>query len=99
MDLDVKASLVAVLLAIVDVVSEHFALDTQFRVHGQVGELQRHQRLQVLRVQQLAVVGVILEGEAPANTVVLNLPDFTSVLLFLEGQQEADVWNYGDTLT
>ena len=84
MEFNVKASLVAVLFAVVDVVSEHFALDAQFGVLSQVGELQRHQRLQVVGVQQLAIVRVILHGEAAANAVVPNLPDFASVLLFLE---------------
>lgn len=74
----------AVLFAVVDVVPEHFALNAQFGVHSQIGKLQRHQGLQVVGVQQLAVVGVILHGEATANTVVLNLPNFASVLLFLE---------------
>lgn len=85
LDLDVKASLVAVLFAVVDVVPEHFALDAQFGVHGQVGELQRHQGLQVVRVQQLAVVRVVLHGEAAADAVVLDIPDFAGVLLFLLG--------------
>lgn len=84
LDLNVKASLVAVLFAVVDVVSEHFALDAQFGVQSQIGELQRHQRLQVVGVQQLAVVRVILHGEAAADTVVFNLSDFASILLFLE---------------
>lgn len=84
MDLNVKASHVAVLFAVVDVVSEHFALNAQFGVQSQIGKLQRHQRLQVVGVQQLAIVRVILHGEATANTVVLNLPNFASILLFLE---------------
>lgn len=84
MDLDVKASLVAVLFAVVDVLSEHFALDAQFGVQGQVGELQGHQGLQVVAVQQLAVVRVILHGEAAADAVVLDLPDLAGVLLPLE---------------
>lgn len=83
MELNVKASLVAVLFAVVNVVSKHFALDAQFGVPSQVGELQRHQRLQVVRVQQLAVVRVVLHGEAAANTKVLDLPNFASILLFL----------------
>lgn len=41
-ELDVKASLVAVLLVVVDILSVHLALDSQLRVPGQVGELQRH---------------------------------------------------------
>lgn len=74
----------AVLFAVLNVVSKHFALNAQFGVHGQIGELQRHQGLQVVRVQQLAVVWVILHGEAAANTVILNLPNFPSIFLFLE---------------
>lgn len=84
MELDLKASLVAVLFAVVDVLAEHFALDAQFGVLSQIGKLQRHQRLQVVGVQQLAVVRVILHGEASANAVVLDLPNFASILLFLE---------------
>lgn len=91
MKLDVEASLVTVLVAVMDVVPEHFALDAHLRVHGQVGEVQRHQRLQVVGVQQLAVVGVILQGEAAADAVVLDLPDFAGVLLFLEGGQTYEV--------
>lgn len=87
-NLNVKASLVAVLFAVVDVVSEHFALDAQFGVESQIGELQRHQRLQVVGLQQLAVVRVILHGEAAADAVVLNLPNFSGVLLFLEGGRD-----------
>ena len=41
-------------------------------------------------MQQLAIVGVILQGEAAADTVVLDLPDFTSVLLFLERAREGN---------
>lgn len=74
-----------------DVVSKHFALDAHLRVCGQVGEVQRHQRLQVVGVQQFAIVGVILQGEAAADAIVLDLPDFTGVLLFLEG---TNVWSY-----
>lgn len=78
----------AVLFAVVDVVTEHFALDAQFGVESQIGEVQRHQRLQVVGLQLLAVVRVILHGEAAADAVVLNLPDFAGVLLFLEGRRE-----------
>lgn len=74
----------AVLIAVDDVFSEHLALDAQLGVHGQVGEMQRHERLQVLGVQQLAIVRVVLQREAAANAVVLDLADFASVLLFLE---------------
>lgn len=84
-DLDVEASLVAVLLAVVDVLAKHPALDAQLGVHGQVNELQRHQGLLVVRVQQLAVVGVVLQWEAAADAVVLDLADFAGVLFFLEG--------------
>lgn len=84
-DLDVEASLVAVLLAVVDVLAEHPALDAQLGVQRQVGELQRHKGLLVVRVQQLAIVGVVLQREAAADAVVLDLADFASVLFFLEG--------------
>lgn len=84
MELDFKASLVAVLVAVVDVLPEHLALDAQVGVQGQVGELQRHQRLQVVGVQQLPVVRVILQGEAAADAVVLDLSDLTGILLFLQ---------------
>lgn len=83
LDLQVKASLVAVLLVVVDVVPKHFALDAQFHVLGQVGELHRHQGLQVMRVQPLPVVRVVLQREAAVYAVVLDLPDFISVLLSL----------------
>lgn len=84
-ELEVEASLVAVLLAVVDVLAEHPALDAQLGVHRQVGELQRHQGLLVVRVQQLAIVGVVLQREAAADAVVLDLADFASILFFLEG--------------
>lgn len=78
----------AVLVAVADVVAEHLALDAQLAVHGQVGEMQRHERLQVLGVQQLAVVRVVLQREAAADAVVLDLADFAGVLLFLERCEE-----------
>lgn len=84
-DLEVEASLVAVLVAVVDVLAEHPALDAQLGVPGQVDELQRHQGLLVVRVQQLAVVGVVLQWEAAADAVVLDLADFAGILFFLEG--------------
>lgn len=84
-DLDVEASLVAVLLAVVDVLAKHSALDAQLGVQRQVGELQCHQGLLVLRVQRLAVVGVVLQWEATADAVVLDLTDFASIFFFLEG--------------
>lgn len=76
----------AVLLAVVDVLAEHPALDAQLGVQRQVGELQRHQGLLVVRVQQLAVVGVVLQREAAADAVILDLTDFAGVLFFLEGR-------------
>lgn len=84
-DLEVEASLVAVLVAVLDVLAEHPALNAQLGVPGQVDELQRHQGLLVVRVQQLAVVGVVLQWEAAADAVVLDLADFAGVLFFLEG--------------
>lgn len=78
----------AVLVAVADVVAEHLALDAQLGVHGQVGEMQRHERLQVLGVQQLAVVRVVLQREAAADAVVLDLADFAGVLLFLDRCEE-----------
>lgn len=56
--------------------------------------MQRHQWLQILRVQQLPVVGVILQREPVADAVVLNLPDFASVLLFLGGAKQTNMGSY-----
>lgn len=75
--------MVAVLLAVVDVGSVCFALDAHLLVPGHVAELDGHQGLQVLGLQQLAVVRVVLQGEALAQAEVLDLPDLVGVLVSL----------------
>lgn len=75
--------MVAVLLAVVDVGSVCFALDAHLLVPGHVAELDGHQGLQVVGLQQLAVVRVVLQGEAVAQAEVLDLPDLVGVLVSL----------------
>lgn len=75
--------MVAVLLAVVDVLPKYFALGAHLLAHGDVGELDGHQWLQVLGLQLLAVVGVVLQGEALRQAEVLDLPDLVGVLFAL----------------
>lgn len=86
-NLYIKASLEAVLLAVPDVLTERLALDADLSVHGQVGELHGQQGLQVLGLQQLAVVGVVLQGEAgvAAQAEVLHVPNSVLVFVSLAG--------------
>lgn len=79
-DLNVEASLVAVFLAVANVSSIRLALDAEVLVHGEVGELDGQQGLQVLGVQQLAVVRVVLQREALAQAKVLDLADLALIL-------------------
>lgn len=90
MDLNVKASLVAVLFVVSNVFPVDFALDAYVLVHGEVGEMDRHQRLQVVGVQELAVVGVILHGEAATDAVVVDVSQLPSVLLSLVLAEDGD---------
>lgn len=95
-ELNVKASLIAVLLAVVDVVAVNFALDAELLLQGEVGEVDGHQRLQVSGVQPLAVVGVVLEGETgdPTEPEVLDLSDLAFVFFPLwEGITELALTN------
>lgn len=82
--LNVKASLVAVFVAVFDVRSICLALDADLLIQGDVGKLHGDQGLQVLGVQQLAVVRVVLERETFAHAKVIDLSDLALVLRFLQ---------------
>lgn len=84
---NIKASLEAVLVAVDDVLPVGPALHAHLHVIGQVGELHSHQRLQVLWLQQLPVVGVVLQPEAGigAHPIVLHRADLVCVLVSLQG--------------
>jgi len=90
MELNVKASLVAVLFVVVNVVPVDFALNAYVLVQGQVGEMDGHQRLQVLGVQELAVVGVILHGKPTTDAVVVDPSQLPNVLLSLVLAEDGD---------
>lgn len=83
---NIKASLEAVFVAVLDVLPVGPALHAHLHVVGQVGELHGHQRLQVPRLQELPVVGVVLEGKArvAAHPVVLHCANFVCVFLSLK---------------
>jgi len=75
--------LVAIFLAIVNVLAVDFALDADLLVPGEVGKLNGHQRLEVIGVEQLPVIGVIQEGESAIHAKVLDLAHLPFVLLSL----------------
>lgn len=79
--------MIAVFLAVVDVCSVHFALDAELLIQSEVGKLNGHQRLQVLGVQQFAVVRVVLQREAFAQAIVLDLSNLAFILFSLQTQQ------------
>lgn len=83
---NIKASLEAVFIAVLDVLPIGPAFHAHLHVVGQVGELHSHQRLQVPRLQELAIVGVVLKGKArvAAHPVVLHCAYFVCILLSLE---------------
>lgn len=97
---NIKASLEAVFVAVLDVLPVGLAFHAHFRVVGQVGELHRHQWLQVLWLQGLAIVRVVLQGKAgvAAHPVVLHCAYFVCILLSLgveKGRTNND--NHSDT--
>lgn len=83
---NIKASLEAVFVAVLDVLPIGLAFHTHLHVVGQVGELHRHQWLQVLWLQGLAIVGIVLQGKArvAAHPIVLHCAYFVCILLSLE---------------
>lgn len=97
MQFDFKASLVAIFLAVPNVGSIHFALDAQVLVVGEVVELDGHQRLQVLGVQGLAVVGIVLHGEAALEAEVLDVGHLAFVLLSLLKKTQKQDWGLEGT--
>lgn len=86
-EFNIESSLVAILFVVINVFPVHFALHADIRVQGDVDELDGHQGLQVLRVQEFPVVGVILKGEAFSNTVVLHLAELTCILFSLQARE------------
>lgn len=89
---NIKASLEAVFVAVQDVLPVGPAFHAHLHVVGQVGELHGHQRLQVPRLQELAIVGVVLQAKArvAAHPVVLHGAYFVSILLSLGRQEKED---------
>lgn len=86
-EFNIESSLVAILFVVINVFPVHFALHADVRVQGDVDELDGHQGLQVVRVEDFPVVGVILKGEAFSDTVVLHLAELTCILLFLQARE------------
>lgn len=82
--LDVKASLVAIFVAVLDVCSVSLAFDADLLIQSDVSKLNGHQGLQVHGVQQFAVVGVILKREPVANAEVVDLSDLVFILRALQ---------------
>lgn len=74
---NIKASLEAVFVAVLDVLPIGPAFHTHFHIVGQVGELHCHQWLQVVGLQELAIVRVVLQGKAWVTThaIVLHRAD------------------------
>lgn len=89
---NIKASLEAVFVAVLDVLPVGLALHAHLHVVGQVGELHGHQRLQVPRLQELPVVGVVLQGKArvAAHPVVIHCADFVCVFLSLKRRENEE---------
>lgn len=86
--LNIKTSLVAILIAVLDVFSICFALDADLLIPRHVRKLNGHQRLQVVRMQQFAVVGVVLERKTFAHAEVLDLSNLVTILFSLQTQQQ-----------
>lgn len=79
-----KTPLVAILVTVQYVLTIYSALDTNLLVYGYVHELNGHQRLQIVWVQELAIVRIILEREASSNAKVCHLPKQIIFFFFLQ---------------
>lgn len=92
---NIKASLEAVFVAVLDVLPVGPAFHAHFHVVGQVGELHCHQWLQVPRLQELAVVRVVLQGKArvASHAVVLHCAYFVCIFFSLGSTVDGDeIW-------
>lgn len=89
----IKASLKTVFLAVPDVLAVRLTLDADFCVRGKVGELHGQQGLQVLGLQELAVVGVILQGKTgvAAQAEILHVSNFILIFVSLKTRGKRDV--------
>lgn len=89
----IKASLKTVFLAVPDVLAVRLTLDADFCVRGKVGELHSQQGLQVLGLQELAVVGVILQGKTgvAAQAEILHVSNFILIFVSLKTRGKRDV--------
>lgn len=89
---NIKASLEAVFVAVLDVLPIGLAFHAHFHVVGQVGELHCHQWLQVLWLQEPAIVWVVLQGKArvTAHPIVLHHADLVCVLVPLGNTVDRD---------
>lgn len=83
--------MVAVFLAVHDVCSVYFALDAQLVIQSDVTKLNGHQGLQVLGLQQFAVVRVVLKRKAFAHAKVLDLSNLVVILFSLQTTVEVDL--------
>ena len=89
----IKASLKTVFLTVPNVLTIRLTLYADFSVHGEVGELHGQERLQVLGLQELAIVGIILQRETrvAAQSKVLYASDFFLIFVSLKSQRGNEI--------
>lgn len=89
----IKASLKTVFLTVPNVLTIRLTLYADFSVHGEVGELHGQERLQVLGLQELAVVGIILQRETrvAAQSKVLYASNFLLIFVSLKNQRGNEI--------
>lgn len=88
----IKASLKTVFVTVPNVLTVRLTLYANFGVHGEVGELYGQQRLQVLGLQELAVVGVVLQGEpgVAAQSKILHVSNLFLIFITLKTRRKWD---------
>lgn len=89
----IKASLKTVFLTVPNVLTIRLTLYADFSVHGEVGELHGQERLQVLGLQELAIVGIILQRETRVATQskVLYASNFFLIFISLKNQRGNEI--------
>lgn len=92
-NLYIKASLKTVFLTVPNVLPIRLTLNANLSVQSEVGELHGQQGLQVPGLQELAVVGIILQRETGVATQakILHVPDFILVFVSLKTRVKGEL--------
>lgn len=82
----IKASLKAVFLTVPNVLTVRLTLNANFSVRGEVGELHGQQGLQILGLQEFAIVGIILQRKpsVSAQSKVFHTSNFILIFFSLK---------------